>query len=47
MNDSFSQIEMNRLPFFVEEKKYNTIDINESNVNKDSLNLTTDNNVII
>ena len=47
MNDSFSQIETNQLPFLTEEKRFRTVDENEKTFTKDTLNLTSDNNNVI
>ena len=44
MNDSFSQIETNKQPALTEEKRFHTCEESE-NYEKDTLNITDDNNV--
>ena len=46
MDDSFSHIEINQHPFHTEEKRNYTIDENEKTFTKDTLNITSDNNVV-
>jgi hypothetical protein len=45
MNDSFSQIETNKMTCFTDEKRFHTCDESEKTFTKDTLNITADNNV--
>lgn len=45
MNDSFSQLDTNKLTSLTEEKRYHTCDESEKTFEKDTLNLTSDLNV--
>jgi hypothetical protein len=47
MNDSFSQIETNKLATLSADKRFYTCDESDKTFTKDTMNITTDDNVII